>query len=68
MLAMENKLKHGDVIEVSRKLHNDMHGTWKVIWEKYEVLKVYPHFVLCRKARGGYRECFTWYQLRVAAE
>ena len=29
----------------------------------YEVLQVFSHFVLCRKIRGGYRECFTWHQL-----
>lgn len=53
----------GDKMEI---LQRDWHGQQGegVRWERYEVLQIFPHHVLCRNVRGGYRECFTRYQLR----
>ncbi len=52
----------GEIIQI---LHRDWHGQQGegARWEKYEVLQVFPHQVLCRNVKGGYQECFTWYQL-----
>ena len=61
---MKNNVKPGDVIEMAYRLKNDINGVGKMIRIKYGVLQVYSHFALCRKVKGGYRECFTWHQLR----
>ncbi len=62
----KNKLRLGDVIEISQRLQNDVRGEGKIEKKKYEVLQVFPHFVLCRKIKGGYKECFTWHQMKTA--
>lgn len=61
-MDIKNKLRPGDVIEISDRLQNDV---GKVLKMKYEVLQVFPHFVLCRKIKGDYRECFTWHQMKM---
>ena len=53
----------GDSVEVSQILRNDAYGRGRLKKSVYEVLQVFPHFVLCRSVKGGYRECFTWHQL-----
>lgn len=63
---MKINIKLGDRFEISRVLQNDMHRRGKLVRAVYEVLQVYPHFVLCRKILGGYRECFGWHQMRAA--
>ena len=64
---MRWKVKVTDIIprNTVEILHQDWHGRWGGIArrEKYEILQVLPHYVLCRSVKGGYRECFTWHQL-----
>ena len=60
---MKANLFPGDSIEVSQILKNDVQSRGRMKKSVYEVLQVFSHFVLCRKIRGGYRECFTWHQL-----
>ena len=55
-----------DKFELSRALPSDGSGGRRIVKARSEALKVYPYFVLCRKVRGGYRECFGWHQLREA--
>lgn len=63
---MSKNIKPGDRFELSHISQNDVHGRGRLVKAKYEVLQVFPHFVLCRKLHGGYRECFDWHQMRVA--
>lgn len=58
----------GDKLEISQISRNGEHGQMITRKSVYEVLQVFPCFVLCRKIRGGYRECFGWHQLREARE
>ena len=58
------KVSPGDMIEMPGSQINDMRRPGRRVNESYKVLEVYPCFVLCQKIWGGYRECFTWRQLR----
>lgn len=63
---MKINIHPGDRLEVSQILQHDIHGQGRIRKSVYEVLQVFPHFVLCKKVKGGYRECFTWHQLYVS--
>ena len=63
---MKVNIHPGDRFEISEAIPNSMRGKGALRKSIFEVLQVFPHFVLCRKIRGGYRECFGWHQLREA--
>ncbi|MCI9135432.1 MAG: hypothetical protein HFI31_14805 [Lachnospiraceae bacterium] len=56
----------GEKFEIAIRVRKGMNGGWRIKRDRYKVLMVYRHFVLCEKISGGYKECFGSHDLKFA--
>ena len=52
-------IKVGDVLTIKGYDYDKMCETKR----QFVVLDIYPHFVLCKHKKAGYRECFSAFEL-----
>ena len=59
-------LKPGDVISVVTEIRDEavQKNRFSKKTYKYVVVKLYEHYVLCKRIGTEIRECFTWWDLK----
>lgn len=55
-------VKAGDIL-TDYELDERQPGAFSRRAAHYEVIKLYPHYVLCRRVHGGWRTCFGIFDL-----